>query len=154
MKDETDFFTLQTRFNKIKSLYAGRTQKYIHVKTVDNFLSHSDNFFMKEHRQQIFKLLTDYFDVIESKQINNITESLELFNRYIKPLANLFSELRGFHMAVRLWIILLWLLPIFILLYFLNASIYFYIPVVALVILFLARQVYFTRQNKTWGFLH
>jgi hypothetical protein len=154
MKDETDFFTLQTRFKEIKSFYPGANLKYIHVKTVDNFLSHSDIFFMKEHKQQIFKLLTDYFDVIESRQIDTVSKSLELFSRYIKPLANLFSESRGFHMVMRPWIILLWLLPIFILLYFLNASIYFYAPVVALATLFFARQVYFTRQNKPWGFLH
>ena len=154
MTDEMDFIILQNRFKEIKDFYSTKNYKYIHVKTVDNFLAQSDNSFMKHHKQEIFKTLTEYFNIIDSKQIDNITESLKLFNRYIRPLTILFSDFRGFHMATRLWIILLWALPFFILLYFFNASIYFYIGLAALIILLVARQFYFLNQKKTYGFMH
>jgi hypothetical protein len=154
MTDEINFIALQNRFKEIKSFYSRENYKYIHVKTVGNFLTHSEKFFMKQHKQEIFKTLTEYFDIINSKQIDNITESLELFNKYIRPLTNLFSDLRGFHMASRFWIMLLWTLPFFGLLYFLNASVYFYVVLASLIILIVARQVYFMKQKKTYGFMH
>lgn len=73
--------TLQTRFAEIKDGYANENYKYIHVRTIDNFLSHADDFSMKYHRDEIHKALTEYFDVISSKQIKNVTDSLELFNK-------------------------------------------------------------------------
>jgi len=154
MTDEINFITLQNRFKGIKDFYSKENYKYIHVKTVENFLADSENFFMNQHKQEIFKTLTEYFDIIDLKQIDNISESLELFNKYIGPLTNLFSDLRGFHMAARLWTMLLWTLPFVILLYLLNASIYFYIGLAVLTILLVARQVYFKRQKKTYGFMH
>ena len=143
MTDEMDFIILQNRFKEIKDLYSTKNYKYIHVKTVDNFLAHSDKSFMKHHKQEIFKTLNEYFNTIDSKEIDNITESLKLFNKYIGPLTILFSDLRGFHMAIRLWIILFWTLPFFIFLYFFNASIYFYIGLSALTFFLVARQFYF-----------
>ena len=154
MTNEIKFITLQNRFKEIKDLYSKKNYKYIHVRTVDNFLAHSDNILIKHCKQEIFKTLTEYFDVISSKQINNITESLELFNKYIRPLTNLFSELRGFHMATKLWIMILWTLPFFILLYFLKSSIYFYIGLGALIILLMIRQLYLKRKKKTFGFMY
>ena len=154
MTDEMDFIILQNRFKEIKNLYSKKNYKYIHVKTVDNFLAQSDNSFMKHHKQEIFKTLVEYFNTIESKKIDNITESLELFNKYIRPLTILFIDCKGFHMAARLWIILLWTLSFFILLYFLNGSIYFYIGLAVLIISLVARQFYFLNQKKTYGFMH
>jgi len=154
MTDEIKFITLQNRFKEIKGFYLKENYKYIHAGSVDNFLAHSDNFLIEHHKQEIFKTLTEYFDVISSKQIDNITESLKLFNKYIRPLAGLFSESRGFHMAIKLWIMILWALPFFILLYFLKASIYFYIGLGILLILLMIRQLYFKRQKKIYGFMY
>ena len=109
---------------------------------------------MKHHKDEIYKTLTQYFDIISSKQIDNITESLELFNKYIKPLTNLFIDLRDFHLAPRVWIILLWTLLAFVALFLVKASIYFYIGLLVLTILFIARQLYYSNQKKTYGFMH
>ena len=154
MTEEINFLTLQTRFKEIKEYYSTENYKYIHVRTIDNFLFHADYFFMKHHKDEIYKTLTQYFDIISSKQIDNITESLELFNKYIKPLTNLFIDLRDFHLAPRVWIILLWTLLAFVALFLVKASIYFYIGLLVLTILFIARQLYYSNQKKTYGFMH
>ena len=154
MTDEINFIALQNRFKDIKDFYSNENYKYIHFKTIDNFLAHSDIFLMKHHKQEIYSTLTEYFDIISSRQIDNINESLELFNKFIRPLTNLFSDLRGFHLASKLWIMILWALPFFILLYFLKASIYFYVGLVALIFLLAIRQLYFKRQKRTYGFMY
>ena len=154
MTEEINFIALQNRFNEIKNFYPPKTIKYIHVRTVDNILAHANSFFMKHNKQEIFKALTEYLDIIGSKQIDNITDSLVLYDKYIRPLTNLFSDLRDFHMALPVWIMTLWLVPFYILLYFLKASIYFFVGLAALFILLVARQVYYTRQKKTYGFMH
>jgi hypothetical protein len=109
---------------------------------------------MMHHKQEVYKALSEYLDIIGSKQIDNITESLELFNKYVRPLTTLFSDLRGFHMAPRLWVMIVSTFPVFIMLYFLKVSIYFYISILALIILLAIRQRYFARQKRTYGFMH
>lgn len=144
---------LQNRFVEIKESYSAENYKYIHVKTIDNFLFHADSF-MNHHKEEIHKTINEYLEIIGSTQINNIADSLQLFNKYIRPLTTLFTDLRGFHMASRLWIKLSWTLLIGILLYLLRASIYFYIVLIVLTIFILARQLYHSRQRKTYGFMH
>jgi hypothetical protein len=154
MTDEIIFSTLQRQFKQIKELYSSENYKYIHVKTIDNLLSNADSFFMKSQKEEIYKTLSEYFDIIGSKQIDNVTESLELFNKYIRPLTILYSDLKDFHIAPRPWIIVLWILFSFFMLFFLKASFYFYVSLTALIVLLLSRQIYFIRQKKTYGFMH
>ena len=154
MTEDITFINLKSRFAKIKEFYSTKNYKYIHVKTIDNFLFHADSFFMKHHKEEICKTLTQYFDIISLKQIDNTAESLNLFNKYVRPLTNLFSELKGFHMAARPWIIIFATLLVSVIFYLLRASIYFNIGLIAFVILLITRQSYFSRQKTTYGFMH
>lgn len=153
MTREINFLPLQTRFTEIKESYSAENYKYIHVKTIDNFLFHADSF-MNHHKEEIHNTLNEYLEIIGTTQIDNIAESLQLFNKYIRPLTNLFTDLRGFHMASRLWIKLSWTILIGILLFLLKASLYFYIGLFVLTIFILVRQLYYSRQRKTYGFMH
>ena len=154
MTDEINFITLQNRFREIKEFYSAENYKYIHARTIENFLAYADSFSMKHQRQEIYSTLTEYFDMISFKQIDNIIESRKLFDKYIRPLTIFFCDLRGFHMAARLWIMIVWTVPIFVLLYLFKVSIYFYAGLAALIILLVVRQLYFKAQRKTYGFMH
>jgi len=154
MTDEIDLPSLRKRFNEIKEFYSTENYKYIHAKTIDNFLSNADNFFMKRDQQEVYDILSEYLDRINSYQVDNITESLQLFNQYIRPLTPFFKQLKGFHMAFRFWIVILWTLCLFGLVYLLKVSFYFYIVLGVLFIFFIARQLYFDKKKKTYGFMH
>jgi hypothetical protein len=154
MTNEIDLPYLRKRFNKIKEFYSTENYKYIHAKTIDNFLSNADNFFMKRDQQEVYDTLNEYLDRINSSQVDNITESLQLFNQYIRPLTPFFKQLKGFHMAFRFWIVILWTLCLFGLLYLLRVHFYFYIVLTALIIFFVARQLYYDKKKKTYGFMH
>ena len=155
MTDEIDFKTLQNRFKNIKELYSRANYKYIHSKTVDNFLYNADDSFMQTDKKEIYNRIVEYIEVINSSnQIDNAVQSVELYNEYIRPLTPFFTQLKGFHMAFRLWVVTLWTFCIFALLYLLSAPVYFYAIVVASFIFFISRQLFYDRKRKTYGFMH
>ncbi len=154
MIEDFNFSTLQSRFEQIKLSYTKDNYKYIHVKTVENFLYHANTFFTNHHKEQVFKTLSGYFNIIDREKIKSASQSRELFEKYLRPLSNLFHDLKGFHLVSQTWVIITWSLPLFGLLYFLNASIYFYIGLLVCVFYFLVRQLYFQRQRRTFGFMH
>ena len=154
MTETFDFSSLQNRFNKIKEIYLPESLKYIHAKTVDNFLFHADSFFMRNNKEEIFKTLTEYFENIDTRRIDNTADSLELFNKFIKPLATLYVDLKSFHLASRIWVILFLTILFIICLYFLHATIYFYIGILMIVFFLIGRQLNYKRQRKTYGFMH
>jgi hypothetical protein len=154
MTEEINFKILQNRFNEIKDFYSSENYKYIHARTVENFLAHADNFSIKRHRQKIYNTLWKYFDIISSTQIDNVAESQKLFDAFIRPLTIIFSESIGFHTAVRLWIMIVWAVPVFALLYLIKAPVYFYTGLAVFIILLLIRQLYFNAQKKTQGFMY
>jgi hypothetical protein len=117
MTQTLDFSILQNRFSEIKELYSSDKLKYIHIKSVDNFLFHADSLYMKHHKEEIYKTLNEYFDIIDSTQVDNPSDSLQLFNKYIMPLSNLYSDVKGFQPIFHLRTIIIWTVPIFILVF-------------------------------------
>jgi hypothetical protein len=109
---------------------------------------------VKHHREEIYKTFTEYFDIVGSKQISDIGESLELFNKYICPLANLFIDLRGFRLAPKPWVVLLWTLFVSVVLCLFDASLYFYLGLLVVTILIIVRQLYYSKKAKTYGFMY
>ena len=154
MTDDIDLLSLRKRFTEIKEFYSTEKGKYIHAKTIDNFLSNADNFFMKRDQQEGYDILNEYLERINLSQVDNITESLQLYNQFIRPLTPFFKQLKGFPMAFRFWIVILWTICLFGLLYLLKVSFYFYIVLTVLVIFFFVRQLYFDKKKKTYGFMH
>ncbi len=148
------FLTLSERFGNIKAQYDVGHRKYIHSKTVDNLLHHADSFSLKHHKDQIYITLAEYFDIIDTDHIDNTGDALNLFNKYINPLTILYADLRGFHLATKLWLIFVSAFLIFLLLYFLNTSIYFYIGLLILCLAAIFRQFYFERKGKTYAFMY
>ena len=149
MTNEQNSITLNERFRNIKDQYDPKHLKYIHSKTVDNLLYHTDSFSLNHHKDQVHLALSKYFDTIEVNYVNNISTSLELFNKYIRPLTKLFSDLKGFHLTVKFWIISSWTIPIFIFLYFVGVPIYFYVGLAIIYIVVIIRNYYF--DSNTMG---
>ena len=154
MTGDQDFAKLRERFKNIKEQYDSGNLKYIHSKTIDNLLYHADSFWLNHHKNQIDSTLTEYFDTIEANHIASVYDALELFNKYIRPLTKLYADLREFHLAIKFWILLTWALPIFLLLYFVDASYYFYAGLFILYALAIFRNYYFESKKKTYAFLY
>ena len=154
MIEDNIFEKLRERFKTIKKRYDLRSLKYIHSRTVDNLLHHSDTFWLNHHKDQIHRTLTEYFDAIDLTHIGSVSDSLELFNKYLRPLTKLYADLKDFHLMIKYWILLTWALPVFLLLYLVDASYYFYVGLFILYALLIFRNYYFESQNKTYAFLY
>jgi hypothetical protein len=154
MVETIDFLTLRNEFKKIKGMYPIESYKYIHTKTVDHFLFHADSFNLNQHRAEVFNTLTDYFQEVRSTNVMDIAGSLQLFNKYIKPISRLYIDTRDFHLAIKTWVICLWVLPFFILVYLIKGSFYFYIALSILTIFLFVRNLYYRSRKKTYGFMH
>ena len=154
MNGDHDFATLRKRFKNIKEQYDPGDLKYIHSKTVDNLLYHADSFLLNHHKDKIHLTLINYFDAIEMNNINNVSTSLELFNKYIKPLTKLYVDLKEFHLVIKFWILLTWVIPISILLYFVNAAFSLYLGLFIFYLVAIFRNFYFKRRKKTYAFLY
>ena len=154
MIETINFLTLQNRFKQIKELYSSDRLKYIHIKSIDNFLFYADSFYMNHHKEEIHKTLSEYFDIISSTQVNNIRDSLQLFNKYIIPLTDLYKDLKGFKPILHSRTIIIWTLPILVLLFLLKSGMSFYIGLVIVVCFVFVRQLYYIRLKKAYGLMY
>ena len=154
MTETINFSNLQNEFNVIKKLYSNKNYKYIHAKTIDNIIYFADSFFMNKDKEEIHSTLSGYFSILTLDQVNNIHDSLKLYKTYIEPLTNLYSDLKGFHLSVKYWIISLVTLSVFVILYLVKASTYYYIVLAVIAILLVIRQLYYGEKRQLYGFMY
>ena len=84
----------------VRSLFTDELQ--IHsCKTIDNFLSYADEFYIEHDKQNIYRTLSDHFDVIATTQVEKAKDALQLFEEFIRPLTNPHIEHRDFHFEDR-----------------------------------------------------
>ena len=154
MTEAINFSNLQNEFNAIKKLYSNKNYKYIHAKTIDNFIFFADSFFLNKDKEEIYRTLSEYFSILNSTEVDNVHDSLKLFKKYIAPLTSLYIDLKGFHLALKFWIISISTLSFFLILYLVKAPNYYYIGLGSIFIILVARQLYYGKKKMIYGFLY
>lgn len=128
-------------------------QKYIHVHTVNNFLTRVNKIQSASDRQQVYNLLQEYFDVLLDGSSDLERESHILFGKYLRPIAVLYERDFGFIPNVNVEVLLFWYSIVIVILYFLNSG---FLNYVIFGIPFIAYQTYLSskkRNQKVYGYL-
>ena len=145
---------LLERFQKTKASFSADRHKYIHTKTVNNFINHIDNFTYDAQKENAYKSLMVYIDHVDNLTILDAKTAKEIFAKYLDPLVTLYSDHNDFHLAIKpFWIILatgLGLLALFLI----NAPMYYFFVFISIIFLIEARQIYFQKQNKLYCILY
>ena len=145
---------LSERFQKTKASFSKDLHKYIHAKTVDNFINHIDKFTYDAQKENVYESLSEYIDHVDSLTMLNAETAKETFAKYLSPLTILYSDHNDFHLAIKpFWIILATIFGVLIL-YFTNVPYYSYFVFIAIILLIEARQIYFQKQKKLYSILY
>jgi hypothetical protein len=98
---------IEAKFNVWNSDLSPDEKKYIHFNSMNNFLYHYNNINDRK-KEKVLGLFDNY--VLEIEKANfyfNKDDSLELANKYVNKIADIFSGL-GFKLNVRLSFVLWW----------------------------------------------
>ena len=156
MSDIQKLSKLSNKFQQTKDSLPKDKHKYLHVKTVENFIYHLGDFSSDSQKEMAYNALTKYINFINETtiKITNAKESHKIFEKFLAPLVDSYVDSLGFRLAIKPWIWVLWTLIIFLVLYsFVNFLLLFSgLFTIDLIILF--RQIYYHRQKKLYSFMH
>ncbi len=116
-----------------------RMKKYIHYKSMRNFVMHFDEITAVKTRERIAKLLSSYIEEIRSKDydFSGKGESLQLARKYLPTLSSYFKDESNFMPMPKLKFILVGGIIIDSILYITGlSSAIFHIPIVTIVFIF------------------
>jgi len=119
--------TISDKFQSLVNRYPKNKLKYIHYRTVQNFIFHLDNVSDNFQRDKITKSLTEYIELIDqSSVISNAIDAKELFQQYLEPIGNIYQQQLNFHISIKPATLLFLGIPLFLFLYLLKASTGYY----------------------------
>jgi hypothetical protein len=109
---------LRNKYSALVSILDKKQQKYIHSKSVNNFISHLERFPDIADQKNAEMKINEYLEFITTSQ-TDIDDALgiELFDKYVSPLGTLYKTI-GFMSIVPLKYLLIFSLMIDSLLYF------------------------------------
>ena len=111
----TDF---QIEINALKDVLDSRHKKYYHLNSIENFLFHFNNL-NNDNREIVLQLLIQCFNYYKTHSIRDIYESLDVFQRYLKPIGKIYELQLGFSIFIKPWLFLLYIIPGYVLVYYL-----------------------------------
>jgi len=74
----------------------GFNKKYYHLNSISNFFFHFDALRDEESKQFVLDSLTACFSYYEEHSINNVRESMQLFQQYLIPVGKIYQQQLGF----------------------------------------------------------
>ena len=119
--------------------------------SVKNFLLHLEKLESESAYEKIYKQLSNYFDLIDEKLIEDRNNAIMHYEKYIMPIAKTFEEYIHFHLVIKTRFITLICFFLSIVLYAFKSSFYYYLFLIAIYISIYFRQLYYERQKKTYG---
>ena len=144
-----------SKFKEIIKSYPKNRLKYIHWKSVRNFIYHLNNFPDNPDKSKIEIRLLEYIEIVDkSSVINTSQDSLNLFNAYLQPTGKLYEHYLDFHVVAKTSTILFGSLIIVVALYFLNANYLFYIGLIFIDFTIIYRHYYFAKQMKSYSLMY
>jgi len=151
MTDNLSLLTLSKRFEDIAGNYPLQLHKYIHIMSVRNFLFQLDKLESKWAHQRIYNQLDNYFDLIDESFIEDKSESILLYDKFILPIARTFNQFIPLHLVIKTrYVVMFSIIPL-LLLYMFKSSLYFLIILIAIDIVLYVRQLYYENQKSSYG---
>jgi hypothetical protein len=154
MIDKQNILALYNNFEQIKNSIPPSKLKYVHSKTVDNFIFHLEKFSYQAEKQKVYDGLTKYFDYLNNVRVEDAKTSQSAFIEYIHPLTNIYSDYLDFHLAIKPWIMILYAFVIASCLYLFNAPILAYIVGASVLLLLVVRHFYFQKKQKLYSIMY
>lgn len=151
MTDNQNLLILSKRFEDITSSYPLKLHKYIHTRSVRNFLFQLDKLESEWAHQRIYNQLDNYFDLIDESFIEDNSESIMLYDKFILPIAKTFNQFIPLHLVIRTRLVVMFSIIPLLLLYMFKSSLYFSILLIAIDIVLYARQLYYKNQKSSYG---
>ena len=146
---------ISEKFKSVVNYYPRNKLRYIHYKTVQNFIFHLDNFSDNFQKDKIAKSLIEYIDLIDQSAIvGNATEARELFQTYLEPIVNVYEKQLNFHLTIKPTTVLFFAIPLFLFSYMLKASIVYYFGLLALIIPLIARHFYYESKRLVYSIMY
>jgi len=145
-----DILELKTRLdNCMKKSYR---PKYLHPKTINNFIFHFNSLRYKE-KEFTFLHLNNYLHEVEEMHTITRNESADLFTAYLLPVAKIYDRDLGFTPMINIFLIILWFIAIGILLILLNLPTIVFYLLALLLLTYYAYAVFKKMQKKVYGLM-
>jgi hypothetical protein len=139
--------------NRFQTELDKKTQSYLHLKSMKNFLQHYDA--LKDtHKEAAMKHFKDYFEKVATLDLIDKKDSGSLYWDYVYRLGVMYAIDVKFKVRKILSYSIIWGLVVDIALYLLNVSkLYYYIPLVTIFFIidwfYISR--YYKKNNKVFG---
>lgn len=140
------------KLENIKKEIPNDKKKYYHFRSVFNFIHHISLLSNVDSQDFVVEKLSGFVNYIESNKIDDVYDSLKLYNKYIKPIGELYELELGFFIMIKPWILNISILFLVILLYLIN-NIFFSVLSLCLLSIFcfyLGNKVY---KKKVYSFM-
>jgi hypothetical protein len=92
-------------------------KKYYHLKSIENFLYNFDKLSDEESKQYVKDLLAECIDYYQCHSISNVFESLDIFQKYLKPVGQVYERQLNFSITIKPWLFTLYVLIGFLFVY-------------------------------------
>ena len=154
MTQEIDSQSLLIRLQELKLNYPEDNQKYLHTKSIENFLVYFDK--IKPHSKQrfVYENISNFLTEAENETINSVGDCQILYSQYILKVGQLYSLKLSFSYAGTYKLIgIIFSIPI-IGIFILKLSPLFYLADLILFLTIIIFQNRSEKKKKTWGFLY
>ena len=141
--------SIRYQFDLIANSLDAKHKRYIHSKSLENFIIHLNEFTISEEKELIRKLISEYLETIVKSDIDSAT-GIEFYDKYISPLGGKYKKI-GFISIVPIRYLFVFSIMVDSLLYL--AFFHFPYPLVTILVIvyFLIVQNRYYRRNKVYG---
>jgi hypothetical protein len=145
---------IEEDLNRLKEDLDGSNKKYYHLKSITNFLYHFHSLEDKNSKEEVLILLTNLFNYYKEHSIRDIQESLTVFQKYLKPIGEIYEQQLGFFVFIAPWLLFLYIMigygVVFLLLNNNFIAVTIFLLVVIIILFYLGIKYY---QRKLYSFL-
>lgn len=134
----------------------GTKDRFIHPKTITNFLFHFQYLKDKKRKDHVYKNITDYLEVLSNLEVVDIDakSGAIFFEKFISPIINYYDVYRGFSVYLKWSYFIIVIFLVFSLLFIAKISLSYICLLGLLAVTILFRNRYKEKLHKTYGVFH
>ena len=127
-------------------------QKYFHLKSIDNFIIHLNEFGTQYYKAESIRSIDRYLNFILAGYNIDRDNAKQVFNEYIQPLGEIYSKRLKFIFYMRPSSIIFWVIVMTAIFFLFKLSIVFYIVLITIAILKMSFNYSKYKKRKVYGF--
>lgn len=148
MKDSVE---LLKKYNAVLLCIRDNEISHFHLKSVKNFITYLNEINDITLKTKIATDLYSYLDLLETNSYSR-DDSKVLFEQYIYPIGKIYERTLNFSIKIKLWIMLGWIIPVWLVSKFIFKSAYLGILFVLLILLIYHDSILKNMTSKVYGF--